>query len=628
MERLSTEVLQQTCGFLSRRDLFRFSLVNRKCWAASKPHTLRTVCVEFSSPETLEANVERWTDLLAASESFAAVQHLQIVAKHLCSMSQRLEDCGDRPLEPWKYCAIDGRDTGLLIEAQWHKLDELLGKLPALRNLTWGCAEQIPPCILRCLHECLPQCRLHMRNFSLRSLVQPPQDPLRISSHELELATSPCLYSIAMKYDYMYSDCANYNEHAVKDMMAGAAPNLQEVSLLYESSGSDPWLVAALRIPRQTWHGGLIPLPSADTVPGALKSLELATSITIDSLESWKMTTDFPVLRSLKLHCGISSVGLRWLADNCQFSLLDTLVISPSWSVNETLEELSDTTESFLLSLPPLRKLKITGTYQQRTVYLAMDHSGVTLRQLHLPLVDDYSGNAPKSDSPGFANPYFLHALQQKCPLLEDLSLCMLRSQGNAREVAIYRGLSEILTLRKIYLSIYCSQPLLWDEDILEAINGADDSMKLTEEDRASEIDNTLIDLAIDDTLARSVFHTISSARPTYATSLECFTLRVDGLESQGGFGSPFDLIRLLRYIGRSWVCTTTLRNDRPHECLVEEYDPEEKLDREHMEETNELAEMVNEELTSALHRVWPRSRQRIWKDEWHSFPLEAVKAQ
>jgi hypothetical protein len=204
----------------------------------------------------------------------------------------------------------------------------------------------------------------------------------------------------------------------------------------------------------------------------------------------------------------------------------------------------------------------------------------------------------------------------------------VLRSQGNAREVAIYRGLGEILTLRKIYLSIYCPQSVLWDKAILEAMHDSDDSVTTTKEDKASEVDNALIDLAIDDTLARSVFHTISAARPAYAIPLECVTLRVDGLESQGGFGSPFDLIKLLRYIGRSWVCAATLRDDRPHECLVEEYDAEEKLDREDMEQTGELAEMVNEELTSAaLHRVWPETREGSWKDKWHSFPLEATKA-
>jgi hypothetical protein len=59
MEHLSTEVLQQTCGFLSRRDLSHFSLINKKCWAASRLHVFRTVSVTFSSPTTLEASVER-----------------------------------------------------------------------------------------------------------------------------------------------------------------------------------------------------------------------------------------------------------------------------------------------------------------------------------------------------------------------------------------------------------------------------------------------------------------------------------------------------------------------------------------------------------------------------------------
>jgi hypothetical protein len=469
-----------------------------------------------------------------------------------------------------------------------------------------------------------------MRNFSLRSLIQPPQDPLRISSHELELATSPCLYSIAMKFNYRDSGYANYNEHTVKDMMAGAAPKLQEVSLLYEESGSDAWLVTALSIPTQRWHRDLIPLSDADTAQGALKSLELTTNIKIDTLESWKKMTRFSVLRSLKLHDDISSIELRWLASNCQFSLLDTQVIRP-WLVDETLEELSDATEGFLLSLPPLRRLKITGNYQQRTIYLAIDHCGEALRQLHLSLVDDvddHSGIAPKSDSPGFANPYLLDVLRQKCPLLGDLSLCMLRSRGNVREVAIFRGLSEMLALRKIHLSVYCSQSLLWDLDILSAMHHSDDSVRPSKEDKANEVDDALINLAIDDTLARSVFHTISAARPTYATPLECLTLRVDPRESQGGFDDPYNLIKVLRYIGRSWVCTSTLRNDRPHECLVEEHDPEEKLDREHVEEAGGLAKVSIEKLTSAaLHRVWPESREGSWKDKWHSFPLEATKA-
>ena len=186
-------------------------------------------------------------------------------------MIQRLEDCGDQPLDPWRFCAIDGRSTRLLEDdAHWQKLEELLKKFRGLRDLTWGCAEQMPPCILRHIHENLPQCRIHMRNFSLRSLVQPPQIPINIDPHELEIVTPPCLYSVAMKYDYMCSDCANYNESAIMDMVAGVAPNLPKISLLYGSSGSDPWLVAALRVPRQPWHRDLISPLLSSTARGAL----------------------------------------------------------------------------------------------------------------------------------------------------------------------------------------------------------------------------------------------------------------------------------------------------------------------------------------------------------------------
>ena len=233
-------------------------------------------------------------------------------------MVQRLEDCGDQPLDPWRFCAIDGRSTRLLEhDTHWQKLEELLKRFRGLRNLTWGCAEQMPSCILRHIHENLPQCRVHMRNFSLRSLVQPPQIPINIDPHELAIATSPCLYSVAMKYDYMYSDCA------------------------------------------------------------------------------------------------------------CQFDSLDTLVIKPDLTVEDTMEELADATENFLLSLPPLRKLKLTGLYQQRTAISAINHSNGLLQQLHLALVNDQSGSVPEPSSLGFANPDFLHTLQRKCPVLEDLSLCI-----------------------------------------------------------------------------------------------------------------------------------------------------------------------------------------------------------
>jgi hypothetical protein len=478
---------------------------------------------------------------LKVSESFPYVRHVQVLAGNLYDLPriaahQHFVDCGDRPLDPWKYCALDQSSSEPLTDdAQWQNLNDFIQRCPALQEITWGCAEQIPRCVLKYLHTSLPQCRLHMRNFSLQSLVQPPQVPIELSPHELELATSPCLYSIAMRYDYMDdSGYANYNESAIMDMAAGLAPNLRDISLLRERCGSTPWLVAGLRVPRQKWHRSLI---SAETAQrAAVQCLELITSTSFNSLKTWSTVTDFSVLRSLKVHYHLTSSELRWLTDNCQFGSLESLVIKPELDAEDTMEELADATESFLLSLPPLRELKLAGTYQQRIVHLVINHSGAVLRKLHLPRVDDDEPTSvPEPSSPGFANPELLQAIQQECPVLEDLSLCMLRSQGDGREVAIYRGLGAISSLRKIHLSIYCSQPLLWDMELVEAMDDSDSSTTPAEEDKANEIDDALMDLAMDDSLARSIFRTISAAKPTHAAPLECLTLRVDALKSHGG---------------------------------------------------------------------------------------------
>jgi hypothetical protein len=299
-------------------------------------------------------------------------------------------------------------------------------------------------------------------------------------------------------------------------------------------------------------------------------------------------------------------------------------VIKPELDAEDTMEELADATESFLLSLPPLRELKLAGTYQQRTIHLVINHSGSVLEKLHLPRVDDDEPTSvPKPSSPGFANPDFLAAIQQKCPVLEDLSLCMLRSQGDGREVAIYRGLGEISSLRNLHLSIYCSQSLLWDKELVDEMDDPESSNTPGKQDKTNELDTALMDLAIDEALARSIFRTISAAKPTYAAPLECLTLRVDALKSHGGLNSSFSLIHLLHYVGHSWICTGTLRDDRLHQCLLEEYDPEEKLDRDWMEESGELAEIVDIKFKSALRRVWPDIHSGSWQHEWHSFPLQ-----
>lgn len=81
--------------------------------------------------------------MLTLSGSLGLVDRLEIVAAHIFPLQQlrrNFEDCGDRPLESWKYCAIDGSKSKILTDdAEWQKLDQLIRKLPALDELIWAC---------------------------------------------------------------------------------------------------------------------------------------------------------------------------------------------------------------------------------------------------------------------------------------------------------------------------------------------------------------------------------------------------------------------------------------------------------------------------------------------------------
>jgi hypothetical protein len=49
-------------------------------------------------------------------------------------------------------------------------LAAFIAELPALEDVVWDCVNQVPPCILSSL-DGLPGCRLHVGQFSMRSLV-------------------------------------------------------------------------------------------------------------------------------------------------------------------------------------------------------------------------------------------------------------------------------------------------------------------------------------------------------------------------------------------------------------------------------------------------------------------------
>ncbi|KAI7372096.1 hypothetical protein KC354_g124 [Hortaea werneckii] len=246
-------------------------------------------------------------------------------------------------------------------------------------------------------------CLMYLRHSFLKSAYICFFQPSQLATTSKRLATSRNLYSLAMHYDYINSRSVDYNEYAVKDMVLGAAPNLKEVYLYQYSSGSDPWTAQAIRAPKELWRTGRI-VPSAPApTRGRLERLELINRhISIPFLESWHQCTDLSVLRTLKIYSTVHTQELRWLSENCHLDSLEVIAL-------DLHEEDDPVYEEFWLRIPPLKSLRLSGSYGQRTLRAIVDRHAATLETLLL--VTPEMENPPEHGSAGFASQDFLQIL-------------------------------------------------------------------------------------------------------------------------------------------------------------------------------------------------------------------------
>jgi hypothetical protein len=462
-----------------------------------------------------------------------------------------------------------------------------------------------------------------MQNFMLQSLRQPPEAKIELDLNELELAASPSLSSLTIRYfDLDEEGFANYNEQAVMEMVAGGAPNLREVHMFREASANSPWLLLAWRKQRQPWRREKI-FPAMPTgIQGSLKTIEIVAKDSTKFLMRWSEATDFSKLQSLMVHSQVDTEVLLWLTNSCQFSALDTLALYlDSVASEEPFDYLSDAIDGLLLCLRPFENLKLVGIFESRTISLALSHHGHHLRRLLLSSTEPLSETHLKQGRADFATVPLLHEMRQSCPVLEEISLCIFRSKGDTSEVAIYQAIGQISSLRKVHLAILCPQPFTWDRVSCQGFADLCDGSQEMDANTSYVLENALINLAMDEVLAHSIFRVISTAKPLNARPLECLELRIDALQDCGGFTTS-SLVDILRYIARAWICNRSLRDDEPHKCYVKEYDAQEISEREEAEQWNELPLLEELQYAQALCRVWPRCREGDWKPEWHSFAL------
>lgn len=466
LESLPAEVLLHICEYLERNymaSVAAFARASKYCYFAVTALLFRTVKFDVSSSLQHSRDVHECYNMLQRAASFGHVRRLVVD-----SQPRKADDEPD-PHNQWHRPTISAEERGYSDEIfyglhgnrptfyetidDWEPLAKLVQQLPSLVDLIFGCTSPFPPCLLLVLQR-RRQCRLHISRFKLHSLNASVTD-----AHEFMLASSPCLYSIGLRYEEgggMAYGIANYEREAVMRLVAGLAPNLKEVHLFHFSEGvgiydETPW---------QPWKGFTLDNEKHSSSQGSLRFLRLSTyeDITSQLVKDWRASTDFSVLRTLKLESIIEEDAAEFLSTNCSFPSLTNLSLKLGARNHDDpppTRDYFDAANRFLRSLPRLNTLSLVGNIPQVTLDTTLGHHGSSLHKLLLAC----------QQVTGLLLQRHIADIKEYCPLLEDLSLSIPRSRGDASEVAAYKTLGSIPRLQRLRLDLDASDFAVLCED-------------------------------------------------------------------------------------------------------------------------------------------------------------------
>lgn len=644
LETLPLHLFEYICQYVPRRSLFSLSSASSLCYQAATPRRFSRVKLTIRNKEKLRRDLDKLLVVLGRGNLFSHVRRVITIGcmvdnadqSHAPSTTSPVgtHDDGESDGESDSDCDCnsDGGFQGsfntapLLSQEQkqaqqeaWLPFAQFLGQLPVLTDLVFTCTNQITPCVLAALHQHHPKSRLHIDGFSLPSLRQNKHRLHDIDPDDLALATSPCLYNLRTRCrTYGKRDRVDFKLEALEHIVAsGCAPGLRKINIDYRSSAGTLALVRALR--QERWSGfflstqnqAVVNPPQQVFAPGRgrLETLVLSTNCGgLSHLQGWNARTDFGLLRRFEYRCNVSVEALRFLA---------TVATSGSFRSLRTLRlAIYDTTPGsdnrhldqpvglFLQALPPLEALTLEKYFGTHSVDAALSRHGPTLRKLRLL---PYDGGKDHNDVD--IDAARVRDIQQRCPRLEDIELRVRRRQGGPEEVAVYRTLGRIPQLRRATLLLDCRSPYRDPTHNRNVHHGTLMAYHEPEGD-VERVRNTLINLALDETLATEIFQKIISATPN--CPLERLTLKPGIRDIIAAQFSEIDDFG--RWIGRSWALR---RHATSGEVRVREIDVNQG-EREYVHEDLEIVRYQGEDVWRTL---WP-NKGGDWKDDWHSFPL------
>lgn len=627
---LATETLDQICFYIDdshRPTLFALSLVN-KCMRSVAIRSLFSNVViyhDIMNPDLLLISISQLQSTVQSH--IRSLKLASIQTKGVTSVRKRFEQV------PF----VDMGDT--IDEDYWFKIAEFITSIHHLSDFNFHLRMHFPSCLLAALHQTHPTCKLRLGMFQLSYGGYP-----RLHRHEPVLATSPCLYGIST----VCGDDTRTLDAIIE--LAVEAPNLSELEIFHDveyiptstqiSSWKPPRVVGNLE------HGN----QSVSASPGQHSLRHLSLDYPDSNLLAWSKSIDTSTLRVLELLTSIDHGMLEYMARDCSFKSLKSLTIALDGSGPTMRNPQYETAIADLFAvLPPLKFLIVTGKCFSETLEAMLEHQGHKLKDLRIE---------PSNFSLQMGS-YEVEEIASNCPELEHLSLTVTRSKGRIHESKVFEMLGSIRTLRTANITLDTTFRMIRCPSIRHADGSLtwhifnDTRMSEREQEiisfhseikhegrrhmhseflagtRRGFLEETLINHAIDEKLAKSIFNVISAGKSWDALPLEKLILTPKGAFDDAGGRLPVSFKSLADQVGRSWRVELNQRDDCKGELVAMCLNPL-SVDSSPSSRYPPSAEVPPEPTFEKVAEdvffgVWPKKQNdnEDWWNNWHSFPLE-----
>jgi len=488
LEALPPESLEEICAMIDaahRPSIYTIALVSKSYRRAARQFLFRSLYLDVKNTHQLCDNVNQLYDGLHASGSFGYVRDFWITGELSHSHPiDGIKGLGQAPQNDEK------------INETWDLVARLLERLTALENITYKGRAPFPPSLLAALHNSPSlESRLHLLDFCphvfLSGLVSDTSEPARLDPYALQLLKSANLYEVGFcrhkitctAGESMSRDEADYVIEAVLELAFRYSPSLKEIVCLWRAIPDariprelgiihrSPWsglLLDHANTPAERkgklisltvgWRSGIVD-PNGRRGVGGMVHNGGRGGVDLYVFEAWNQRIDLSTLRTLKLVDRVPSEVMSRLVTNAR-----RLVSLSSLQIHAS-RELDD----FLHALRPLAELQIIGDFGRTIPPAIFDPHGPMLRRLSLLRLGKVFKPYIHEPASFVCSSKDIKEFRAHCPVLEELTILVSRSQGNSDEQAIYHELGSHPRLQKIHLTLECSVDVRGDATFEDA---------------------------------------------------------------------------------------------------------------------------------------------------------------